>query len=1181
MGSPRRPEDPAQAPHPRGTPAATPPDRLPPDTLHTLLTALTARLRAADLAPTAKELADALWLAGHTPAAGLRPPPAVTPVDRPGDRPPPTEPEARPPTDVHNADEHLRSRGRTAAPPAPTRTTSLYGPAPIEGTPVTPTGEPRRRIPVPHPAVLPNPLALERSLRALQRYRPPTRPERRALDETATAERAADTGLVVPVFAARRRREAHLALVMDDSSSSVVWRGAFEELRQICERAGAFRDIVVHRIDPHTPLPTDLGDPSGRRLTLVLSDCVGPMWRSGRLQQLLHTWAANAPVAVVQPLPQRMWARTHLPARPGVLRRREGPAGRMEFTVRGTGRATVPPAGGIPIPVLAPRRSSFEAWTRLVTGATGQTLPAAAAMVLRRHPPAVERPRTTVDLEPAERVRAFRKNASPAAAQLAVYLAAVPLMLPVMQLVQRAMLVRSGPDVLAEVLLSGLLRRDDSGPTEAEGGPAYAFLDGVRDELLGQLGASSAALVLKHSSDYIEARYGRTVRNFPALAAAFLTGAVPAPTPVDPAALSHLADQDGPGLWAFAQVSTQVLRRLGTPPPSTVPDSLTHSGPAALVAKARAAYTHFGEHGTVRDLDTAIRLLGSATQEERRTTERAALFEELGEALLRRWLVRPLPEDLTAALDAAQNAISDGPPRAHLTLARVLHTMAEEVATGRLDTKLVPDWVWVQSGATDEPVRRRESAAAVLLSAADSSLAELTVPPEQYDRRYEDIAVTAATTRIRVLRRLAALGAPHGLRPPAPTEVQDPPDRTPPPRHRGDDRPRPARQPQASAGEWFTATLRIAVGVVQRLLDRAANTEETYPDGDPGTQPSERRESALLLRGGLFLDLARHHRGEGPVRPAAVDPTTAREYAERAGEDLHAGIDGMDWDAVDPSELCRAWLDYADAIELATDLLDDDARLRILQALDQARRSVGQDERSRAGILLRMARLLEQRYLSTGSWAHRDSAVAAWTEALPLLARRDPNRAAVLTSLGRQLTERGVDKDTATDVHAAVRALRAAIEATGPADPELPRRRALLGQAYIERFRADGKPADLQLADWALGAAARTVDDPELAAYAWWYRALCSALLARHAGSAARLQLAVDYCHRAQRGPTGLLETAVMTHWARAGRLERTGGPERALDEHRAVLALLSAAGVKTGTGLLRREVARLEAATG
>ena len=313
------------------------------------------------------------------PACAARPVQAAgraIPEGQPG-----TRPVDRPP--VEAAQPPAPSPLRAGPPPGPR--IDLYGPAQTEGAPagVPPAG--MRRVPVPAAAALPDAAALQRALRPLQRYRPPMRPVRRDLDEVATADRAADTGLVVPVLRTARRREARLALVMDVSSSNVVWDRALEELRQVCERAGAFREVAVHRLREHAPAPAQLGDPTGRQLTLVLSDCAGPMWRSGRMQRLLYTWASTAPVAVVQPLPQRMWGRTHLPARPGLLRRREGPAGRLEFTPKQPGPADLD--RGIPVPVLALRRSSFDAWTRLVAGATGQSLDAAAALVRARHGP--------------------------------------------------------------------------------------------------------------------------------------------------------------------------------------------------------------------------------------------------------------------------------------------------------------------------------------------------------------------------------------------------------------------------------------------------------------------------------------------------------------------------------------------------------------------------------------------------------------------------------------------------------------------------------------------------------------------------------------------------------------------------------------------------------------------------
>ncbi|KIF00797.1 hypothetical protein PL81_39150, partial [Streptomyces sp. RSD-27] len=145
--------------------------------------------------------------------------------------------------------------------------------------------------------------------------------------------------------------------------------------------------------------------------------------------------------------------------------------------------------------------------------------PHQAPAALARHPaapvplPATARP-------PRELVHRFRSSAAPGAVQLAVYLSAAPLTLPVMRLVQRTMLPDSEPSDLAEVLLSGLLRRSG-----APSGPWYEFVPGVQDVLLGPLGRDEAALVLKHCSEYVLAHFGRGVRNFPALAVSQLTGA--------------------------------------------------------------------------------------------------------------------------------------------------------------------------------------------------------------------------------------------------------------------------------------------------------------------------------------------------------------------------------------------------------------------------------------------------------------------------------------------------------------------------------------------------------------------------------------------------------------------------------------------------------------------------------
>lgn len=95
-------------------------------------------------------------------------------------------------------------------------------------------------------------------------------------------------------------------------------------------------------------------------------------------------------------------------------------------------------------------------------------------------------------------VERFRGGASPEAFELAGYLAAVPLVLPVMRLVQRVMLPRSGACHLAEVFLSGLLTPDADRPDPHEDPELtlYAFRSGVWELLLDTLTRCESLRVL-------------------------------------------------------------------------------------------------------------------------------------------------------------------------------------------------------------------------------------------------------------------------------------------------------------------------------------------------------------------------------------------------------------------------------------------------------------------------------------------------------------------------------------------------------------------------------------------------------------------------------------------------------------------------------------------------------------
>ncbi|WP_206739240.1 SAV_2336 N-terminal domain-related protein [Streptomyces sp. L2] len=673
---------------------------------------LIGKLRQGGLDPTVEDVADAVWLArrlGEAAAetaaeaearASAEPGAGASARDAPGSG-------RQHPSGTGELPSGSPARPDPAPPPpggdGPAAPVPLHapGPAPRPGLPSAPSDGAPAAFPVraPSAGALPGLLGLEKALRALGRYRVgPARVQDERIDEEATAERAAASGILLPVTRPGRRRRCDVQLLMDTGPAMAVWGRLVEELRQACQQSGAFASVRVHHLyaddvgapvvgttagpGRHTRLRSadELHDPTGRRITFVVSDCVGPLWQNGTAQRLLHAWPRTAPLAVVQPLPPRLWGRTALPAEPGMLVRAAEVGGRMEF-LPDDEPWEEPAPDARPVPVLQPTPEAFEAFARLLAG-TGPTTERAWAGVTRPGtaaaapvPPAA--PRSEDDL-----LRAFRAGASPGALRLAVYLAAAPLTLPVMQLVQRAMLPDTGPMELAEVLLGGLLRQlpgtDDQ--------PCFAYPGRVQDLLLASLDQDTAGLVLKHCSAYVERHFGRGTRNFAALAAARLADHGPASGAVP----GGVGDQEGGGNMEaelFARIPARVLRFYL--PELVPPDPLTQA-----------------------------------------------------ERLLDQWRRLGDPEVLRHARDharaAAEASATGGPPdsgaRVRLVLGRVLRAEAGTAATraaGQRATLLREAVTELAAAHASAPADTREQADAALeLAACRRDLWHLTAEPD-------------------------------------------------------------------------------------------------------------------------------------------------------------------------------------------------------------------------------------------------------------------------------------------------------------------------------------------------------------------------------------------------------------------------------------------------------------------
>ncbi|MFF7977191.1 SAV_2336 N-terminal domain-related protein [Streptomyces sp. NPDC007905] len=1048
------------------------------------LATLIAALRAQGGDVRAEDVADALWLARVVPAlpeAGVAPSPDGPAASR--------EPGAADRADETPSPAAGRPAGSPSAGQPGTGRASLAMPGEDRGAdPSGHAADARTAIRVPAAGTLPDAQSLIRALRPLRRGHLPDTSAVRVLDESATVDRTAESRLLLPVLRAPRRRTYRMVLLMDVSSSNAVWQNTFEDLRQISERAGAFSDVFCHYIheDHHgrpalthafesgagwerVVPPTRLMDASRRCLVLILSDCAGPLWRSGQMQRLVHLLASGGPVAVMQPLPQRMWTRTHLPAEPGMLSRLPGPAGKIGFrTFKAPHHDRQPPASLLPVPVLAPHAEPLEVWARLVADTAGFSAPGAAALVRADHPGMVGPPPAEIPLAAAERLRRFRRTASPSALQLTAFLSAAPLVLPVMQLVQRAMLPSTGPEAMAEVLLSGLLQRVDQPPSP--GALRFEYHSDVREELLRTLDRDVAALVLKHVSHYVERHYGRRTRNFPALASAALADSI-APEHVYTLGARGVPTADGTDHMVappeeFAHVSAQVVRHFtGVSVPATASTAPAGRIPASVLAdRARDHIDDFRRLGAMRHLDAALRELRDAVRAESDPTVRADYHAELAEILLTRWSIQPIAEHLREALYAAQEAVPLV-PSASVALARVLELMADEAVAGRLSRQLLPPWVLAlleaQRAGPRETSDEGPRIAAALLAAAVGHLPG----PGPRVRADDELARRQILTCIRLLRRLAVDGAPYA-------------------------RERPA--------VWCTMQL----GKALRIAD--------------GLAQAGNQDGVRLARGLVLFDLARHH-GPPGLLPTGLDEDmrpdldASRVYAARAVEDLGAAAREPSWQSLTVEDRCRALLDHAQAVLLARPGRDDAALTESLGLLEQAcllaEGPSGTLLPARSRLLVE-SRLLRARFLTDwcegsedGRQDREDEAIEAWTAVLALLAGNDARLSAAWFVLGRLLTVRGTRRGTVGDCTAAVHLLRRAVQTCPHDDAEATRRRLQLARSVLA-CADQPDPGTLSEADAVVRSAPTGTVPPFLAAEAWMLRGDIAALASRHGDAA-------------------------------------------------------------------------------
>ena len=303
------------------------------------------------------------------------------------------------------------------------------------------------------------------------------------LDEEATANRIAKDGIRIPIFQPSQEPAFDLMLVVDQSTTMIFWRKAIQELQQLFQVLGAFRDVQVWgllsdnqeniylrpgigkkaRKNRHYH-PTSLIDPSGKRLILVASDCVSNIWHNGKAFAMLKIWAKNHPVAIIQMLPQWLWSRTGLSlgakvqfssltpriANQDLLIKKILLWDDINFTT------------GTKIPIFTLEQQSTRNWSKMIGGRSDTHV--TGFVFASDFIPFTEQDSSnpeTGEIETTQQITSnFRRTASPIARKLASLLSAAPIItLPVVRIIQAQMLPQSQQVHVAEVFLGGIIKR--------------------------------------------------------------------------------------------------------------------------------------------------------------------------------------------------------------------------------------------------------------------------------------------------------------------------------------------------------------------------------------------------------------------------------------------------------------------------------------------------------------------------------------------------------------------------------------------------------------------------------------------------------------------------------------------------------------------------------------------------
>ncbi len=450
------------------------------------------------------------------------------------------------------------------------------------------TQERNKSLPFQTPAApaLQNKLPISRALRPLMRKVDSA--IKTILDAEATVNRIVEQNIWLPITKPEPERWLNLELVVEESHSSFIWTETIDELEKLLQNHGAFRNVRVWNLfnKSDTFLESvnnrnlqltrrrkgnqkshyqhsyrELIRSDRRSLILFVSDCVSDIWQQLEIYQWLKDLSNKVPTAIIQLFPERLWQSSEL-----------GNGYKLQLSAFKPG---VPNSDLVlpslwedlkrekilKLPVVTLEAFSLEKWAKVIAGRGNSSTPGFVfdweflkKQINKKQQHKIEFDQTSAtikneELSPeyvAEIVDRFLATASPTAQRLAGFMAAVPVNLEVVNLIQKALLKdESTPVNVAEVFLSGMIQRVEA--SDDSQNPKYDFIPGARKLLNQATRLAETEKVLDVLTSYIAENLGLSIKSFTTFLSSY----------------QDFTQEQQKQILPFAEVTIEVLKNLG------------------------------------------------------------------------------------------------------------------------------------------------------------------------------------------------------------------------------------------------------------------------------------------------------------------------------------------------------------------------------------------------------------------------------------------------------------------------------------------------------------------------------------------------------------------------------------------------------------------------------------------